>query len=96
MKKENDIVDDIFTRVKAILGDEFKGQIVVMLEDEEIRIRKDWGGTEPYISKKMDIEKRKAIALEKLKEGKSLKEAARQAEICETYVHMLRKRIYKM
>ncbi len=96
MKKENDIVDDIFTRVKAILGDEFNGQIVVKLEDIETRIRQDWGGTEPYISKKRDIEKRKSIALEKLKEGKSLKEVAKQAGICETYVYMMRKRIAKL
>lgn len=92
MKKENDIVDDIFTRVKAILGDDFKGQIVVKLDDVETRIRQDWGGTEPYISKKRDIEKRKAAALEKLNKGASVRDAAKQAGISETYVYMILRR----
>lgn len=93
MKKENDIVDDIFTRIKDILGDEFQGQIVVKLDDVETKIRQDWGGTEPYIARKKDIQKRKSVALEKLKCGLSVSEAAKQSGVSETLIYtMLRRR----
>lgn len=92
MKKENDIVDDIFTRIKAILGDDFQGQIVVKLDDVETKIRQDWGGTEPYIARKRDIEKKKADALDRLKSGLSVSEAAKLSDISESSIYRMLKR----
>lgn len=94
MIQDDDIIEDIFIRIKEVLGDEFQGQIVVKLAGIETKIRQDWGGTEPYIAKKRDIQKRKAAALEKLKQGLSVKLAAKQSDVSENYIYMmLRRRI---
>lgn len=51
MIHDKDIVEDIFFRVKKILGAEFNGEIVLLLEKEKEKVRIDWAGTEPYIPK---------------------------------------------
>ena len=44
-----DVVDDIFDRVKQILGDKFSGEVSVLLEKEEKSVRKSYGGESHYI-----------------------------------------------
>jgi len=92
MTKRSDIVDDIFTRIKDVLGDEFKGQIVVRLEQEEVRIRQDWGGTEHYVLKKRDREKKKAQAMEELKRGARICDVVNSTGISRTQIYKMLKR----
>lgn len=86
--KEKDIVEDIFYRVKNILGHEFKGEIVIKLEQEEQKIRQDWGGTEPYIPKRAK-EKAKQKAIAALKKGDPIKKVVNDTGISRTQVYML-------
>lgn len=88
----NDIVEDIFTRVKEILGDEFGGQIRVKLDSIESGIRRDWGGGDAYIARKRDIEQRKADALDKLKQGLSVREASAQSGASVSCIYMMLRR----
>ena len=92
MINRSDIVDDIFCRIKVILGNEFAGQIIMKLEQEEKKIRKDWGGSASYILKKRDIEQRKAIALQKIREGISVVEASKIAGISHRCAYTMLKR----
>ena len=45
-----DVVDDIFDRVKQILGDKFSGEVSVLLEKEEKIVRRLYGGDMTSIS----------------------------------------------
>lgn len=92
MSREKDIVEDIFFRIKAVLGHEFNGAIEIKLDEEEKRIRMDWGGTEPYIPKKKDRTKAKQIALEQLNRGVPIKNVVNDTGISRTQVYMLLKR----
>lgn len=92
MSREKDIVEDMFSRVKAILGNEFKGEIILKLEQEEQRIRMDWGGTEPYIPKKKDRTELKKTAIKLLNSGVPIKKVVNDTGICRTDVYMLLKR----
>ena len=44
-----DVVDDIFDRVKQILGEKFGGDVSVLLEKEEKIVRRLYGGDMTYI-----------------------------------------------
>ena len=90
MIDDKDIVNDIFLRIKQILGPEFKGQIKVLLEDEESAVRKDWGGSEPYIQKKPKNKRIKVV--EKITEGKSIDVIASESGINRATVYRLLKR----
>lgn len=89
--KNIDIVEDIFLRVKNILGNDCNLEIRSKLEDEEYKVREDWGGTEPYILKK-NKERAKQRAIEALKNGATVKQAASDTGISRTLVYMLMKR----
>ena len=90
--KEKDIVEDIFFRVKAILGHEFKGEIVLKLEQEEQRVRMDWGGTEPYIPKKRDRNKEKQKAIDDLNRGVPIPKVVNDTGISRTQLYVLLKK----
>ena len=90
-----DVVDDIFDRVKQILGDKFSGEVSVMLEKEEKSVRKSYGGESHYIGhqKRRETDKAKQAALVLIKQGVSVKEASKKAGICHDVVYrILRKR----
>jgi len=92
MSREKDIIEDIFFRVKEVLGAQFQGEIILKLEQEEKKIRMDWGGTEPYIPKKPDRNKAKQRAIEQLNRGVPIKKVVNDTGICRTQVYMLLKR----
>jgi Mor family transcriptional regulator len=92
MTKDTDIVDDIFARVKAVLGDDFKGQIVVKLAQEELRIRQDWGGTEHYIVKNRQFKKKKEQAKEELRRGAKICDVVRETGISRSLIYQMLKR----
>lgn len=89
--KEKDIVEDIFCRVKTILGQQFNGEIDIKLQHEERRIRNDWGGTEPYIHKKCDKTELKRLAIEQVNQGIPVNKVAKNTGISRTQVYLLLK-----
>jgi len=86
-----DIVDDIFTRVKNILGDDFKGEIAVKLENEETRIRQQWGGTESYIAMKKSKERKRQQVIKELREGNSVASISDNTGISRVHIYRLLK-----
>jgi len=85
----SDIVDDIFNRIKNILGDDFKGEIALKLENEEKTIRQFWGGTTSYIlRKKIDKERRKK-AMEELKKGVPVKQVSEITGMSKVHIYRL-------
>lgn len=90
-----DVVDDIFDRVKKILGDKFNGEVSVLLEKEEKSVRKSYGGESHYIGhqNRRETDKAKQAALVLIKQGVSVKEASKKAGVCHDVVYrILRKR----
>lgn len=92
MMRDVDIVEDIFARVKEILGDQFAGDISVKLAAEEIKVRQTWGGTEPYIAKKRLPRDVKKKAMDKLNHGVPIREVVSETGISRTEVYRLLKR----
>lgn len=91
MIDDKDIVNDIFCRVKEILGPEFKGQIKVRLEKEESAVRKDWGGSDLYIQKRAKDNARHEIIDKKIREGKPVQQIAKESGISRATVYKLLK-----
>ncbi len=92
MTQEADIVEDIFSRVKQILGDEFKGEIAIKLKNEEEKVRQSWGGTESYVAKRKNSKESKKQALTDLNRGVPVKEVIKRSGISRTRVYELLKR----
>ena len=86
-----DIVDDIFTRVKTILGDDFKGEIAVKLDNEETRIRQQWGGTESYIAMKKSKERKRQQVIKELRDGNSVASISENTGISRVHIYRLLK-----
>lgn len=89
--REKDIVEDIFCRVKTILGPQFSGEINLKLQQEEKKIRNDWGGTEPYIQKKCDRTELKRLAIEQVNQGIPVHKVVKNTGISRTQVYFLLK-----
>ena len=87
--RQKDIVEDIFFRVKTILGQEFSNEIAD--KQEEQRIRNEWGGSEPYIPKR-NKERANQKALEQLKQGIPVKKIASNTGISVAQAYILLKR----
>ncbi len=93
MTHDSDIVEDIFSRVKEILGDKFNGEIIVKLENEEEKIRQSWGGERPYISStKSKRQKKNKKVLRDLNEGRPIEEVVSNNGISRAAVYRLLKR----
>lgn len=87
--RDDDIVDDILSRVKNILGDKFSGDIVIKLEKEEENIRRYWGGCESYVRKRTDQSKARIIVKNERERGVSVAEIASNTGISRTQVYRL-------
>lgn len=92
MTQDADIVEDIFARVKQILGDEFKGDIAIKLKNEEEKVRQSWGGTEPYISKRRNKSEIKNKVLNDLSHGVPVNEVSKSSGISRAQVYRLLKK----
>ncbi len=93
MTHDSDIVEDIFARVKQILGDEFKGDIAIKLKNEEEKVRQSWGGSHQYVSnQRWRNRKKKEQALEDLNKGVPVNEVVKSKGISRTEVYRLLKR----
>ena len=90
-----DVVDDIFDRVKQILGDKFGGDVSISLEKEEKLVRRLYGGGSHYVGheKRRETDRAKQAAIVLIKQGVSVKEASKKAGVCHDVVYrILRKR----
>lgn len=92
MIDDKDIVNDIFLRVREILGPDFKGNIRMKLEKEEIAVRKDWGGAELYVNKHPERRERRKKVQENFKKGMTIPELMKEQGISRTQVYALLKR----
>lgn len=92
MIEERDIVEDIFTRIRKILGQEYQGDIAGKIDTEEQRIRQEWGGSETYVPKKRVNKQKKEQALQDLKKGVPANEVSRKTGISRSLVYELLKR----
>ncbi len=91
MSRESDVVEDIFIRIRDILGEEFKGEIAIRIDAEETKIRQDWGGIESYIAKKKDRMRRREIAITELRRGTTVKEVVNLTGMCRSHLYKLLK-----
>lgn len=92
MMRDVDIVEDIFARVREILGDRFAGEISVKLAEEEDRVRQAWGGTEPYVAKRRDRGCIKKMAMDKLNHGAPIQAVVNETGISRAGIYRLLKR----
>ncbi len=78
-----DVVDDIFDRVKQILGEKLGGEVSVLLEKEEKIVRRLYGGDMTYIghSGRRETAKAKQKALVMIRQGVSVKDASKKVGI---------------
>ena len=91
----SDIVDDIFTRLKTILGDKFEGDVKLTLQKEEKAIRGTYGGCDWYIGGNSRRDKQEAlkIALVKVQNGVPVVQASKSVGINHNTVYkFLRKK----
>lgn len=92
---KEDIVDDIFTRLKTILGDKFEGDVKLTLQTEEKEIRGIYGGCKWYIGGNSRRDKKEALktAVMSIRNGVSVVKASKDAGIShDTVYRFLRKR----
>lgn len=87
----SDIVDDIFTRIKTILGNDFNGDIVLKIEAEEDSVRKEWGGDGHYISKKKNKDKRREQVISEIRQGNSVAVISRNTGMSKVHIYRLLK-----
>lgn len=91
MDDTTDIVDDIFSRVRKILGNNFNGDIALRLENEECAVRRHWGGVDTYVPKikrrQRDIAKKNA--LNEINKGVRVIDAAKKNGISRAEVYRL-------
>lgn len=93
MTQDADIVEDIFTRIKEILGDKFDGEILVRLENEEKKVRQSWGGVHRYVSnERWKNKKKKEQALKDLNNGASVNNVVKERGISRAETYRLLKR----
>ncbi|SFI31273.1 hypothetical protein [Nitrosomonas sp. Nm34] len=89
MIEEKDIVEDIFSQIREIMGNQFHGEVFIKLNQIEARVRQKWGGTEPYIPKNREKKKAKEKAANDLKNGVPPKEVIKSTGISRTEVYRL-------
>jgi len=93
MTQDADIVEDIFARVKQILGDDFKGDIAIKLKNEEEKVRQSWGGGHQYVSnQRWKNRKKKEQAMKDLNKGVPVNQVIKSNGISRTEVYRLLKR----
>ena len=83
-----DVVDDILDRVKKIIGSD-NAHIIIKLEQEERNIRRHWGGSEHYVTKR--CKQIKAAALADLRRGVPIKEVISSSGLCRASIYKLLK-----
>ena len=81
MKK--DVIDEMFERVKQILGEKFDGEVSILLENEEEAMRKKYGGESHFVGsyRRRGTQKAKKKALELIRQGVSVENASKKVGI---------------
>lgn len=89
----NDFIDDVFTRLRLLLVPFPDGDIVAKLERLEADVRRDWGGTNPYIRKTGgSIQVKKQQALNLVNRGVPIKQVVRTTGISRSGLYALLKK----
>ena len=91
MSKDKDIVTDIFHRVRGILGVQFSGEINVKLQQEELKIRREWGGGVQYIRKDPDPSESREKAITLVRQGTPIKVVVKSTGISRSQLYLLLK-----
>ena len=86
MTVKTDLIDDIFDRVKNILGADSNATVKVALETEKNKLRLEHGGSNQYICKSSKIDK-KCIILSELRKGLTVKEISSSTGISRTLIY---------
>lgn len=91
MSKDKDVVTDIFHRVRGILGAQFSGEINIRLNQEELKIRRDWGGGVQYIRKDPDRSEAREKAVNLVRQGTPIKVVVKSTGISRSQLYLLLK-----
>lgn len=85
----SDIVDDIFSRVREILGENFNGEVAVRLKKEEEMVRKMWGGSDIYVPKikRESRQIKKNNVLKDINRGNRINDVAQKHGISRTQIY---------
>jgi len=91
IKDENDIVKDILSRVQAIMGSGFSGDVSVKLESQ---IRNDWGGDRHYIARGNSAVRDRNLTIIELceKGGITVKQVSERFQMSERQIRRILKR----
>jgi hypothetical protein len=87
VSEKRDIIEDIFFRVRKILGEDIKTKVIVLLDKEEENVRMEWAGTEQYIAKKRSKNKVRA----ELGKGTHIKDMPAKVGISRRQIYRLLK-----
>lgn len=89
--KKHDLIDDIFARVKEIMGESSDLSIKIgLIDKEKAAIRKNFGGAAHYVYKK-DQNDLKCIILSELRSGLTVKQVSVKTGISKTHLYRLLK-----
>ena len=91
MSRDKDVVTDIFNRVRKILGVQFSGEINMRLNQEELKIRRDWGGGVQYIRKDPDPSEAREKAINLVRQGTPIKVVVKSTGISRSQLYLLLK-----
>ena len=83
-----DIVDDFLTRLQQLVPN-LPPEAPIQLEQT---LRQHWGGTEPYVGKRLSRVTRATLVAAGLRQRVSLKEAFAQAGVCRATGYQILKR----
>lgn len=85
--KHADIIEDLMSRVKSVLGGNFDCQ----LDQIENEVRRNWSGATPYISKR-NMKKVKESAIRKINSGLSVREVSEQSGLSISSIYIMLRR----
>lgn len=91
MSKGKDVVTDIFHRVRGILGTDWRIDIAVKLQQEELKVRRDWGGGVQYIRKDPDRSEAREKAVNLVRQGTPIKVVVKSTGISRSQLYLLLK-----
>lgn len=86
MTVKTDLIDDIFDRVKNIIGADSNATVKIALESEKDKVRLERGGSSQYIFKSSKVDK-KCIILSELRKGLTVKEISSSTGISRTLIY---------
>lgn len=84
-----DVLDDFVSRVREIVGE--NADIMVTIEEAEMKTRFIFGGSPQYISKNIDINLRRERAKEALAKGQKVVDIVKSSRLGEKEIYKLKR-----